>query len=104
MTKKEELLVKTADVQVRVMHLDPGEAVAWHSHSEVDDFSICLSGRIQVRLRDPEGTLTLEPGQRARVPAGTVHQVANLLDETGSEYLLIQGVGTYDFIRVAGQA
>jgi quercetin dioxygenase-like cupin family protein len=102
MSQKEELLLKTPDVQVRVMHLDPGEAVAWHSHTAVDDIAVCLSGRIQVRLRDPNNVHTLEPGQRARVPAGTVHQVANL-EASDSDYLLIQGVGTYDFLP-AGSA
>jgi len=102
MTDKEELLLKTPDVQVRVMRLGPGETLAWHSHSEVDDITVCLTGRIQVRLKEPESVLSLEPGQRARVPVGVVHQVANL-GPGESEYLLIQGVGKYDFLR-AGPA
>ncbi len=95
--KREEVLLRTPDVSVRCLLLGPNEAVPWHRHTEVDDFVVCLSGRIEVRQRDPDQAAVLSPGQRHHVPAGRTHQVANL-DASDSEYLLIQGVGAYDFV------
>lgn len=94
---KQQQLLQTSDVRVRVLSLNAAEINPWHSHTAVDDIFVCLSGHIAVQLRPPSHSVTLSPGQRFTVPAGTVHRVANL-DDTDSEYLLIQGVGTYDFI------
>ena len=97
MNRGEEVLLRTPDVQVRSMRLRPHEAVPWHLHTAVDDVVVCLHGLIEVRFREGGRRVTLSPGQRDRVPARTVHQVANL-SGTDSEYLLIQGVGRYDFV------
>jgi quercetin dioxygenase-like cupin family protein len=93
----EEVLLRTQDILVRTMRLGPRAAVPWHLHTAVDDLVVCLSGLIELRFRDSGRRVTLAPGERDRVPARTVHQVANLA-RTDSEYLLIQGVGAYDFV------
>ncbi len=99
MTKRQQQLLRSSDVMVRALVLSPAETTSWHYHTVVDDIIVCLSGHIAVRLRTPNQPVTLIPGQRTTIPAGTVHQVANL-DATDSEYLLIQGIGSYDFITV----
>ncbi len=96
---KQQQILQSSDVRVRVLGLSPAETNPWHYHTVVDDIIVCLSGHIAVRLRLTAQSITLSPGQRTTVPAGTIHQVANL-DDADSEYLLIQGVGTYDFITV----
>ena len=38
----------------------------------------------------------LSPGQRVRIQPTKAHQLENL-DDTESTYLLVQGIGKYDF-------
>jgi quercetin dioxygenase-like cupin family protein len=58
---------------------------------------VCLTGVIVVRLEQPAVELELQPGQRCTVEVGRVHQVANASASEPASYLLIQGVGRYDF-------
>jgi quercetin dioxygenase-like cupin family protein len=95
--KREETLIHTENVRVRVMELLSGEATPWHFHQEVTDHMVCLSGLIEVRLRQDEAVYVLGPGQRCMVDVRRAHQVANASTEKAASYLLIQGVGCYDF-------
>jgi mannose-6-phosphate isomerase-like protein (cupin superfamily) len=92
-------IVKTDTVSVRIMELAPGGATEWHFHTEVTDFFVGLSGVVAVETRGPGETVPLAPGERTEVPAGRVHRVVNL-SAGRAEYLLVQGVGAYDFCRV----
>lgn len=99
--KREETLIQTEQVRVRAMTLPPGEATPWHFHQEVTDHMVGLSGLILVRLEKPQATIELQPGQRCSVEVGRVHQVANGSPSDPASYLLVQGIGRYDFITVA---
>ena len=90
-------IIRTDSVTVRVMTLAGGKATEWHYHSEVRDFFVCLTGAVQVESSDPEQTTLLLPGERTEISSGTVHRVINSGNGT-AEYLLVQGVGTYDFL------
>jgi mannose-6-phosphate isomerase-like protein (cupin superfamily) len=96
MKATEEILLQTSDVRVRIMPLAVGSATVWHTHSVISDHMVCLSGRIRVALRQPEEIHDLAPGEWCRVPVGRPHRVVSLGDAPSS-YLLIQGVGAYDF-------
>jgi mannose-6-phosphate isomerase-like protein (cupin superfamily) len=98
--KREESLIQTDTVRVRVMELLPGDATPWHFHREVTDHMVCLSGVIVVHLKQPTAMLELQPGHRCTVEVGKVHRVANDSPIETARYLLIQGVGRYDFITV----
>lgn len=93
----ERVVVKSSEVSVRVMELEPGASTEWHHHSQVNDFFVCLKGALQVETRDPYHVVVLQPGETAEVKTPVVHRVLNLHQEP-AEYLLTQGVGTYDFI------
>lgn len=95
--KREESLIQTDTVRVRVMKLLPGDATPWHFHREVNDHIVCLTGVIVVHFKQPIAMLDLQPGQRCTVEVGRVHQVANDSPTEPASYLLIQGVGHYDF-------
>jgi len=95
----EETLLQTPDVRVRIMTLEKGDVVPWHTHTQVTDHTVCLEGEIEVHLRDPEESLTLTPGQVHEVSPQRPHTLINQCD-TPARYLLIQGVGAYDFIRI----
>ncbi len=97
--KKEEIIIQTANVKVRVIELLPGEVAPLHHHTEITDTMFGLSGEIVVRMKNPEGQVLLTPGARCTVDAGRVHQVGNNLEAETSAYLLVQGVGQYDFIK-----
>lgn len=94
----EEVLVKTDNVSVRILELEAGEALPWHHHTEVTDYVFGLDGEIEVQLRSPDAKVTLAPGQRCEVPTGRVHRVVNICRRK-TKYLLIQGIGKYDFNR-----
>jgi mannose-6-phosphate isomerase-like protein (cupin superfamily) len=95
----EEILIKTGDVRVRIIELAPQEVAHWHRHSEVTDNMFCLSGRMSVRVKDPEQEFFLRPGERCTVARERAHQVANANPERAT-YLLVQGVGKYDFLEI----
>ncbi len=92
----DETIIRTADVSVRILTLEPGEMGPWHFHTEVVDNMFCLSGTIAVHLRDPGEECVLAAGHRLEVQPGRTHRVANTGVEMAS-YLLVQGVGKYDF-------
>jgi quercetin dioxygenase-like cupin family protein len=96
MNEKEQVLIKTAEVQIRVLALEPGEAVAWHTHTEVVDHIFCLEGELTVFFQDPAEEIRLRPGQYCQVKTLRAHRVVNSSHEPG-KYLLIQGIGRYDF-------
>ncbi len=91
-----EVLAETAELKVSVFALGPGQEIPWHSHSEIDDIFVCLAGRLQIEARDPAETLSLAPGERHTMPAGRAHRVSGG-DDGRCEYLIVQGVGSYDF-------
>jgi quercetin dioxygenase-like cupin family protein len=99
MNDQNEVILETKDVRVRIMLLEAGEATAWHFHNEVTDRMLCLEGSIAVEYQDPEERITLVCGERCEVVVKRLHRVVNLSSET-AKYLLVQGVGRYDFNTV----
>jgi len=94
---KRETVAETAELSVKIFTLAPGERVPWHSHSRIDDIFFCLEGEIGVETRAPARKWLLRPGERCTVKARTEHLVTNGASGT-SRYLLVQGVGKYDFV------
>ena len=100
--KEIEIILQTDSVRVRVMSLAPHEVAEWHYHSEVTDDIFCLTGAILVRAQKPDEESKLLPGRHCQIKAGRIHQLENLGDDEAS-YLLVQGVGKYDFNRTTEQ-
>ena len=96
MNDRDEVILETGNVRVRILVLDAGEATAWHFHSEVTDRMLCLQGSIAVEYQDPRESVELVCGERCEVAVTRVHRVVNMTPET-AKYLLVQGVGRYDF-------
>lgn len=93
------VVAKGVDVQVREYTLDPGEVIPWHRHSEVSDYYYGLEGVVVIETRDPQTRHEVGTGQVATVMPPTVHHVSNSGPKT-CRFLLIQGVGKYDFVKV----
>ena len=94
--KETEVIVKTDAVRVRIMTLGQREIADWHYHAAVTDDIFCLTGIIIVRMKDPREEHMLEPGERCQIKTGITHQLENFGDEEAT-YLLVQGIGEYDF-------
>lgn len=99
LTRNPTLVLQTADVRIVEYVLDFGEVHPWHYHSEIVDTFYCLEGLIGVETQEPPTDVILRPGEKYRVPPKVVHHVKNAGDGR-SRYLLVQGIGTYDYIKV----
>jgi quercetin dioxygenase-like cupin family protein len=94
-----EAIIETPEVRVTLMTLGPGEATPWHLHSEVTDTAFRLDGDVEVQAREPEEKIRLAPGVPCRLEPGRPHRVANV-GVCPCRFLLVQGVGAYDFLKV----
>lgn len=92
-----ELVAEGKDLRVQVLTLSAGQCVPWHKHSEVTDSFVCLDGETVIETRLPNQVAALQPGQRFAVGPGVAHMVQG---KNGSrcKFMIIQGVGVYDFI------
>ena len=99
MNARDEVILETENVRVRILVLEAGQATAWHFHSEVNDKMLCLEGRIVIEFQGPRERVELCPGGRCEVTVKRLHRVVNL-GRANAKYLLVQGVGRYDFNAV----
>jgi uncharacterized cupin superfamily protein len=99
---KIKVIAKSDDVLVREYALEPRQAgSAWHRHTEVSDIVYALEGTVDCETLDAETgrlkrPLSISAGSSGEVPAGVAHRLINHTDRP-CRYLLIQGVGKYDF-------
>lgn len=98
---KPQLLIDTADVRVAEFSLPPGQAGERHYHSNVSEYCYCLEGILSVTLEGGPRK-TLSRGERQLIPAGVPHQVTNT-GEVSCRYLVVQGIGAFDFIPLTGE-
>ena len=96
-----EIVAEGADVRVTVLTLAAGQCVPWRYHNEVADTFVCLAGPMVVETRAPRALHPLMPGERCAVPPKTAHTVRGK-DDGPCQFLIVQGVGVYDFMPVGG--
>jgi quercetin dioxygenase-like cupin family protein len=96
--KNIEVVAKGVDVQARIFTLAPGEVIPWHRHSESTDHYFILRGTLTINTRKPDDVHILEIGGRYKIMPGTAHLISNR-GATDCLFLLVQGVGKYDFIK-----
>lgn len=101
MNPSEDVILETEEVRVRILALEEKDATAWHFHTQVTDRMLCLEGSIAVEYENPRERVELAPGERCEVVVERIHRVVNLSPGI-AKYLLVQGVGRYDFNRVPG--
>ena len=63
------VLARINDYDVRIAKVDGDHA--WHSHSDTDEFFMCLSGQFTIEIRDD--IVVLDPGDVFTVPSGVEH-------------------------------
>src|SRR5215831_685354 len=94
--KNVEPVVVGTDVQVRVFTLAPDEVIPWHFHGESTDHYFVLRGRLTIETQRPNERHALAVGERFKIRPGTAHRISNEL-ASDCEFLLVQGVGKYDW-------
>jgi quercetin dioxygenase-like cupin family protein len=95
-------LIRTDTMRVASIELAAGEESPWHYHTQVHESVYCLRGEIGVRRAPPLGAVTLMPGQRCDIEAGSLHALYNP-GRSAAGYLLVQA-GRYDFVAVESPA
>ena len=90
-----------SDVQARLFTLVPAETIPWHYHSAATDWYFVLEGVLSIETRAPLDNRDLRVGESYQITPKTAHLVSNRSD-ADTRFLLVQGVGPYDFLRVGG--
>ena len=101
------IVAEGIDVQVKEFLLAPGEDIPWHHHSAVFDVFYCLEGTLVVERADVftgerGAPVRLGVGGSFKVEPGTAHRPYNPSASERCRFLLVQGVGEYDWIRYDG--
>ncbi|KAI1613943.1 RmlC-like cupin domain-containing protein [Exophiala viscosa] len=78
-----------------------GDPIGFHYHRETHDVFLCLKGKVNVWANDQ--CRTMEAGDFASVPPGTVHQYQILGDYTEFVGLIVPG-GWEEFFRFIGES
>ncbi len=92
-------VVETPDLRVLKISLAVGEGIPWHWHSNVTDRFVCLEGVLVIETLEPQECHRLEVGGECSVPPNVSHRVS--ADEARPcRFLVIQGVGAYDYHAV----
>ena len=99
--KSIEPIMIGSDVQARLFTLAPAETIPWHFHSAVTDWYFVLEGVLSIETRAPADQRELIVGESYHIAPKTAHLVWNR-SEADTRFLLVQGVGPYDFLRVGG--
>ena len=94
--ERRETVAETDDLRVRNYTLAVGQEVPWHYHSHITDTFYCLEGTLSVETRTPGARHLLSVGESCAVPPKTAHRVTGR-DGSRVRFLIVQGVGTYDF-------
>ncbi len=90
-------LINTNGVRVVEFALSPNSSGAWHHHSEMVEHCYCLNGNLIIEIAGAEA-VNLRPGKRYELPAGVKHRIRNDGNHTAI-FLVVQGIGEYDFIQ-----
>jgi len=90
-----------SDVQARLFTLAPGETIPWHFHSAVTDWYFVLAGTLSIETRAPADRRELAIGETYHIAPKTAHLISNR-SNADTRFLLVQGGGAYDFLRVGG--
>jgi quercetin dioxygenase-like cupin family protein len=83
--------------RISELQISPTQKVPWHLHNNIDDTFYVVAGNIRLFLRDPKEDIRLAQGDSYRVKAGRPHLVKND-GETSATFLVLQGIGEYDYV------
>jgi mannose-6-phosphate isomerase-like protein (cupin superfamily) len=83
--------------RIAELQIGPEQQVPWHFHNNIQDTFYVLAGEIRLFLREPKEEVHLSPGETYAVRPGRPHLVTNA-GTTSATFLILQGIGTYDYV------
>jgi mannose-6-phosphate isomerase-like protein (cupin superfamily) len=83
--------------RIMELQLSPTQKVPWHTHSNISDTFYVLEGQMRLFLQDPKEEVNLKPGEVYAVRPTRPHLVTNAGTKSLT-FLVLQGVGEYDFV------
>ncbi len=83
--------------RITELQLSRTQTVPWHTHTNVSDTFYVLEGAMRLFLQNPKQAIELKPGQTYQVAPGRPHLVTNA-GERSMTFLVLQGVGDYDYV------
>ena len=86
--------------RIMELQLSPTQKVPWHTHSNISDTFYVLEGRMRLYLQEPKEEVNLKPGEVYAVRPTRPHLVTNA-GTTSLTFLVLQGVGEYDYVPLA---
>ena len=89
--------------RIQEIQISKTQKVPWHYHNTVQDTFYVLKGRIRIFLQNPKEEVPLEPGQSYAVAVKRPHLVING-GESSATFLVLQGMGEYDFVPMTKMA
>lgn len=101
--EKRETIAEAPGLRVRRLTLAPGQCVPWHFHSTITDTFVCMQGTVVIETRTPVAIHVLQPGECFAVPPKVAHFVHGR-DMARCAFMVVQGVGAYDFVPADGDA
>jgi len=98
--KQIETIAEGSDMRARLYTLAPADVIPWHWHSAVTDWYFCLAGTLRIETRAPRADERIMVGAHYAILPKTAHRISNGGDGEDCRFLLLQGVGTYDFNKI----
>jgi quercetin dioxygenase-like cupin family protein len=83
--------------RINEIQISPSQKVPWHYHNNVQDTFYVLQGNLRLFLREPKEEVRLRPGDTYTVKPRRPHLVTNG-GEGSATFLVLQGVGEYDYV------
>ena len=100
MVKEIETIAEGGDMRARLYTLARDDVIPWHWHSAVTDWYFCLAGTLRIETRAPHADQRIAVGGHYAILPKTAHRISNGGHAEDCRFLLLQGVGAYDFNKV----
>jgi len=88
--------------RIMELQLSATQKVPWHTHTNVSDTFYILEGHMRLFLQDPKEEVNLKPGEVYVVRPARPHLVTNGGTKSLT-FLVLQGVGEYDFVPLVSR-
>ena len=88
--------------RISELQISPTQQVPWHHHTNIQDTFYVLEGELRIFLQDPKEEVRLKPGETFTARAKRPHLVTNG-GEQSVTFLVLQGVGEYDYVPLVKQ-
>lgn len=83
--------------RIQELQISKTQKVPWHYHTNVQDTFYVLEGELRIFLQEPKEEVRLRPGETYTARPKRPHLVANG-GEKSATFLILQGIGEYDFV------